>query len=230
MENNLYALVYIHSHQVNSTDHYSMIFKYMADVEFKTLMFASSKRLEDATAVFEPEGYQLTLIYDMDTIDFIAVFQKTDAKYSHVFRAAPRRHLSMYEFKSSQNETLISTNIKINRNNRLRYTSVYLVDSIQSTEHLPNLEISALSDTLQSQFSRGFHLSDLSNIRTVPPTVSVVFTKMTETHDNYKSFMDLGLEQTKEIVETHLREGFAPLVIVGLNTTDGLKFSASLKQ
>jgi len=53
---------------------------------------------------------------------------------------------------------------------------------------------------------------------------------MTEIHDNYKSFMDLGLEQTKETVETHLREGFAPLVIVGLNTTDGLKFIASLKQ
>jgi len=229
MENNLYALVYIHSHQVNSSYYYSMIFKYMADVNFKTLMFSKSKRLMDAFTTLKQEGYQLTLIYDIENIDHIAVFERTDVKYSHVYRATSRRHQSMYELKSSQNETLISTSVNINHNNKLRYTSVYLVESTIATEHIPSVSISELSQIMQSQFSQGFFLSDLSSIPVDPPTISVVFTQKTEIPENYITFVELELEQAKKIVKSQLDKGITPLVIAGLNTEDGLKYFVSLK-
>ena len=228
METNLYALIYIHSHQVNSSDHYSMIFKYMADVEFKTVTFTASRRLERVTAKYRPKGFQLTLIFAINTTEFIAVFQNTKVKYSNVFRESPERHLSIYEQKTSHNESLIYTNVIKNRNNNIRYTSVYLVDSFQVTEHLPSLSISNMSETLQSLFNKGYQLSDLSNIPTNPPTVSIVCTQMTGSSENYKSYMELELDETKERVEAHLRKGFAPLVVVGMNTSDGLKFYVSL--
>jgi len=83
MERNSYVLTYIDRYQYNSSIHYSLIFKYMAAVEFQTLMFTKLGQLKDKSSDLLQSQYQLTLLYDEDSTKYIAVFQKTDLSYSH---------------------------------------------------------------------------------------------------------------------------------------------------
>ena len=84
MENKSYALIFIHRHQLNSTLYYSLIFKHMPSADFKILMATELSTLKAVVNDHKSDGYQLTLIHDMDSINYIAVLQKTDVKYTEV--------------------------------------------------------------------------------------------------------------------------------------------------
>jgi len=228
MENQSYALTYIHSHTINSSHHYSLVFKYMDDVEFQILMFAKVRQLREALTQFEASGYQLVLLYDMDTIDYTAVIQKTDSNYSQVYRVNQRRHENFFQSKSEQNFTLLSTTVGMTNKGILRYSSVYRHDGEQ-TRHFSSVSNGQLLTTLNKQFNEGFYLVHLATVPTAPHDTSLVFHQMTRSQDSYIFIVDVGLDQVEQVVQAQLARQAVPLVIAGINTAEGLKFVISFE-
>ena len=228
MENKSFALTYIHSHTSDSYYHYSLIFKYMADVEFQTLMFAKVRQLRNALTQLEASGYQLVLLYDMDTIDYIAVIQKTDSSYSQLYRANQKRHDTFYQSKSAQNFTLLSTTVGMTNKGNLRYSSVYRHDG-QPTRHFSSVSDDQLLTTITEQFNEGFYLAHLATVPTAPHDTSLVFHQMTKSQDYYIVIVDVGLEQVEQVVQAQLAQQAVPLVVAGFNTADEVKFVISFE-
>ena len=228
MENKSFALTYIHSHTSDSSNHYNLIFKYMADVEFQTLMFAKVRQLRNALTQLEASGYQLVLLYDMDTIDYIAVIQKTDSSYSQLYRANQKRHDTFYQSKSAQNFTLQSTTVGMTNKGNLRYSSVYRHDG-QPTRHFSSVSDDQLLTTINEQFNEGFYLAHLATVPTAPHDTSLVFHQMTKLQDYYIVIVDVGLEQVEQVVQAQLAQQAVPLVVAGFNTADEVKFVISFE-
>lgn len=227
MENQSYALTFIHNHQVNSTKSYSLIFKHMADVEFKTLMVAKASKLKAIVKDHKFSGYQVTLIYDMDSINYIAVLQKTDIKYSEVYRVVRRRHDSVYRSKSNNN-TLVSTTISSTKKGSLRYSSVYIKGN-ETTLHWSSTTIKRFLKVVDSRYKKGTYLAHISTVPTKYSRVSVIFREMIAPRDNYIIVVDVDIDQVQEIVHAQSTKGFVPKVIAGLNTQNGLKFVLSFE-
>ena len=230
-ENNSYALTYIDSYSVNSMTRYNLIFKYMPVVEFFTMMSSRLRQIRRSIASYEAEGYQLTLMYNMiNSIDHIVVLEKTNLTYSHEYKLTRRNHDILYQTKSSQGESLLSTTVVLTTGKgSLRYTSIYVYDNIE-THHFSSVSVSEFSATLGEQLRQGFYLTNLATIATNPPSYSVVFHKMTKPATSYVMSKDLELDQVSEFVQTQVSEGFTPLVVAGYITPDGLKFVMSFEQ
>ena len=229
MEKTSYALTYIDRYQYNSSLHYSLIFKYMAEVEFQTLMFTKLGQLKDTSSNLLQSQYQLTLLYDMDSTEYIAVFQKTDLLYSQIYRITNKKHNETYHYQS-ENNTLTSTTVALNQNNRTRYSSVY-VEGKLVTEHFPSVSMSDLQETITTQYSNKFYLSHFTTISTNPPTYSLVFQQMTRKKRKYKMSMDIGMDQIEGTVKEELENGSVPSVITGVPTPDGsLKYLISFER
>ena len=229
-ENNSYALTYIDSFSVNSLAQYNLIFKYMVDVEFTTIMSPRLRQIRRSVASYEADGYQLTLIYNMmNSIDHIVVLEKTDRVHSHEFRITKQKHDSLYQTKSTQGESLLSTTVALIGKEKFRYTSIYIHDNIE-VHHLSSVSVSELSAALDEQSSQGFYLTHLATIPTNPPSYSVVFHKMTKPATSYVMSKDIELDQVNEFVQTQVSKGFTPLAIASLDTPNGLKFVVSLEQ
>ena len=229
-ENNSYALTYIDSYSINSVTQYNLIFKYMADVEFITVMSPRLRQIRKSVDSYEADGYQLTLIYTMmNAIDHIAVLKKTNLAHSHEYRLTKQKHDSLYQTKSSQGESLLSTTVALTSKNSFRYTSIYVHDNIE-VHHLSSVSVSELPAALDQELSQGFYLTHLTTIPTNPPSYSVVFHKMTKPAASYVLSKDLELDEVNEFVRMQVSEGFTPLVIAGLDTPNGLKFVASFEQ
>ncbi|XP_065892021.1 uncharacterized protein [Dysidea avara] len=222
-----YALTYIDRYQYNSSLHYSLIFKYMAEVEFQTLMFTKLGQLKDASSNLLQPQYQLTLLYDMDSTEYIAVFQKTDLLYSQIYSATNKRHNETYHYQS-ENNTLISTTVALNQNNRTRYSSVY-VEGKLATEHFPSVSMSDLQETITTQYNNKFYLTHFTTISTNPPTYSLVFQQMTRRRRRYMVLTDIGPGEIEETINTQIENGSIPFVITGLDTSDGLKYVFSFE-
>ena len=229
-EKNSYALAYIDSYSTNSLTQYNLIFKYMADTEFVTIMSPRLRQIQRSIASYEEDGYQLTLIYNMmNSIDYIAVLEKTDLTYSHEYRLTEKEHESSYQIKSSQGESLLSTSVALTSREKLRYTSVYADNNIE-TYHLSSVSVSELLVALDEQLNQGFYLTHLTTIPTNPPSYAVVFHKMTKPVTNYVMSKDLELNEVNEFVEMQIGEGFTPLVVAAVDTPNGLKFVVSFEQ
>ena len=230
-ENISYALTYIDSYSVNSVTRYNLIFKYMPVVEFFTMMSSRLRQIRRSIASYEAEGYQLTLMYNMmNSIDHIVVLEKTNLTYSHEYKLTRRNHDILYQTKSSQGESLLSTTVVLTTGKgSLRYTSIYVYDNIE-THHFSSVSVSEFSATLDEQLRKGFYLTNLATIATNPPSYSVVFHKMTKPATSYVMSKDLELDQVSEFVQTQVSEGFTPLVVAGYITPDGLKFVMSFEQ
>jgi len=229
MTNNSYALTYIHSHQINSSVHYSLIFRYMADVEFLTIVTSKRKQMKSEISDHQPNGYHLTLLYSSsDATDHIAVLEKTNLTYSHDFRLTQKSHDKMYHSKSSQNDSLLSTTVIITAKGESKYSSVYVHNNL-TTHHLSNVSVPELMEALNVQLSQKFYLTHLSTIPTDPPSCSVVFQKMTKPFENYILSKDLELDEVEEFVQMQVSKGLTPLVVAGIDTPSGLKFIVSLK-
>ncbi|XP_065895289.1 uncharacterized protein [Dysidea avara] len=228
MEYKSFALTYIHSHTSDSSYHYSLIFKYMADVEFQTLMFAKARQLRKAQTQFEASRYQLVLLYDMDTIDYIAVIQKTNISYTQLYRVNHRRHKNFYQSKSAQNFTLLSTTVGMTNKGNLRYSSVYRHDG-QPTRHFSSVSYDQLLTTINEQFNEGFYLAHLATVPTALHDTSLVFHQMTKSQASYIFIVDVGLEQVEQVVQAQLARQAVPLVVAGFNTADGVKFVISFE-
>ena len=82
----------------------------MVDVEFMIIFAVKQKEMRSEIDNHELNGYQLSLLYNSDSIDNIAVLEKTNLTYSHNYRLTENRHASLYQSKSSQNDSLLSTN------------------------------------------------------------------------------------------------------------------------
>ena len=230
MEESFYTLTYISSHSVNSSIHYSMIFKYNPGVEFVTIMFARLKELKRTIASYEADGYQLTLIYNMmNSIEHIAVLEKITHIHSHEYRLNAEKHHSVYKKRSSQGNSLLSTTIALTGKGAVRYTSIYSQENV-TNRHMLNVSSSKLLKRLDKQFNRGFYLTHLTSIPTNPPSYSVVFHKMTKTTANYVMSKKLEINEVKEFVEMQVDKGFIPLVVTGLDTKGGLKFVVSFEK
>ena len=228
MEENFYILIYIHSHLINSSVHYSLIFKYTGYAEFNTVMVANLNELKSAVRNYETDGYQVTLIYSMKSADHIVVFEKTTLIYSHRYKLRKKQHDKLYRSKSSQSNSLLSTTIVLTKRGP-RYTSVYVQNS-DKTRHLSNVRNSIkLAKALDVQLNREYYLSHLTTIPTKPPSYAVVFRKMTKPSTNYVMSKDLKLNEVGEIVHMQVSKGFTPLVIAGLDTPSGLKFVVSFE-
>ena len=229
-ENNSYALSYIDSYTINSVTQYNLIFKYMADIEFITIMSPRLRQIRKSVNSYEADGYQLTLIYTMmNANDHIAVLKKTNLAHSHEYRLTKQKHDSLYQTKSSQGESLLSTTVALTGKNNFRYTSIYVHDNIE-VHHLSSVSVSELPAALDEQLSQGFYLTHLTTIPTNPSSYSVVFHKMTKPAASYVMSKDLELHQVNEFVRMQVSEGFTPLVIAGLDTPNGLKFVVSFEQ
>ena len=229
-ENSSYALTYIDSYLVNSVTRYTLIFKYMPDVEFFTIMSSKLNQIKRSVARYEAEGYQLTLMYyKMNSVDHIVVLEKTNLIHSHEYKLTRQDHDSLYQTKSSQGESLLSTTVALTRKGSLRYSSVYVHDNIE-THHFSSVSVSEFPAALDEQLSQGFYLTNLATISTNPPSYSLVFRKMTKPHTSYVMSKDLELDQVSEFVQTQLSEGFTPLVVAGYVTPNGLKFVVSFEQ
>ena len=149
-ENISYALTYIDSYSVNSVTRYNLIFKYMPDVDFLTIMSSRLSQIRRSRSVpsYEAEGYQLTLMYNMmDSIDHIVVLEKTSLTYSHRYRLTRQKHDNLYQTKSSQGESLLSTTVALTGKGSLRYTSIYVHDNIE-THHFSSVSVSEFPATL----------------------------------------------------------------------------------
>ena len=230
MEENFYALAYISSYSVDSSVYYSLIFKYKVDVEFVTVMFTKLKQLKQTVASYEADGYQLTLIYNMmSSINHIAVLEKTNRIYSHEYRLTAKKHYSIYQTKSSQNDSLLSTTVALTSKSGVRITSIYVQDNM-TTHHLLNVSNSKLLRKLNKKYKQGFYLTHLSTIPTDPPSYAAVFHKMTKPSTSYIMSKELELYEVEEFVQTQINEGFTPLVVAGLDTANGLKFVVSFEQ
>ena len=96
MENNSYILTYIHHHTINSTIYYSLIFKYMADEKFITILTSRQKEMKDEIDVHKLNGYQVTLLYNSRDSGHVAVLEKTHLIYSYDYKLAKERHINVY--------------------------------------------------------------------------------------------------------------------------------------
>jgi len=219
MEKTLYALTYIDRYQYNTSVHYSLIFKYMADVEFQTLLFAKQGQLKDKSSDLLRSQYQLTLLYDINATNYIAVFQKTDLSYSQIYRVNNKRHKEIYHFRS-ENNTLVSTTVALNQNNRIRYSSVY-VEGKLTTEHLSSVSLSDLLETITTQYNNKFYLTHFTTISTNPPTYSLVFQQVTKNARKYKMSIDVGVHQIEKTLKRILDNGFVPSAIARVPSPDG---------
>ena len=229
-EINSYALTYIDSYSINSVTQYNLIFKYMADIDFITIMSPRLRQIRKSVDSYEADGYQLTLIYTMmNANDHIAVLKKTNLAYSHEYRLTKQKHDSLYQTKSSQGESLLSTTVALTVKNSFRYTSIYVHDNIE-VHHLSSVSVSELPAALDEQLSQGFYLTHLTTIPINPPSYSAVFHKMTKPAASYIMSKDLELDRVNEFVRMQVSEGFTPLVIAGLDTPNGLKFVVSFEQ
>ena len=229
-EKNSYALTYIDSYITNSLTQYNLIFKYMADKEFVTIMSPRLRQIQRSIASYEEDGYQLTLIYNMmNSIDYIAVLEKTNLTHSHEYRLTKNEHESLYQTKSSQGESLLSTSVALTNKEKFRYTSIYVHDNTK-THHLSSVSVSELLAALDEQLSQGFYLTHLTTIPTNPPSYAVVFHKMTKPTTNYVMSKDLELNEVNQFVELQISKGFTPLVLAALDTPNGLKFVVSFEQ
>ena len=226
-QNNSYALTYIDSYSINSVTQYNLIFKYMADVEFITILSPGLRKIKRLVASYEEDGYQLTLVYN--AIDHIVVLEKTNRTHSHEYRLTKQNHDDLYQTRSSQGESLLSTTVALTGIESIRYTSIYVHDNIV-VHHLSSVSVSELPAALDEQLSQGFYLTHLTTIPTNPPSYSVVFHKMTKPAASYVMSKDLELDQVNEFVRMQVSEGFTPLVIAGLDTPNGLKFVVSFEQ
>ena len=218
MEERSYALIFIHRHQLDSTLYYSLIFKHMPNVDFKTLMLAKVSDLKEAVNEFN--GYQLTLMYDMDAINYIAVLQRTDIKCSKIYRVSKRKHDSIY---ASSNETLVSTTVAVTNKGSPRYSSVYIQGN-EKTLHWPSVSIERFLQVIDKRYSRGMYLSHVSAVPTDPAEMSVIFRQMTASSENYSLALDVDGDQIQELVHAQMSTGFVPTVIAGLHTAIGLRF------
>ena len=229
-EKNSYALAYIDSYSTNSLTQYNLIFKYMADKEFVTIMSPRLRQIQRSIVNYEKDGYQLTLIYNMmNSIDYIAVLEKTNLTHSHEYRLTKNEHESSYQTKSSQGKSLLSTSVALTNKEKFRYTSVYVHNNIE-THHLSSVSVSELLTALDEQLSQGFYLTHLTTIPINPPSYAVVFHKMTKPTTNYVMSKDLGLNEVNEFLEMQISEEFTPLVVAALGTPNGLKFVVSFEQ
>ena len=222
MDNKSYALTFIHRHKINSTSSYSLIFKYMDSVEFKTLMLAKLRKLKSIVNDHKFDGYQLTLIYDMDSVNYIAVLQKTDIKYSEIYRLTRRKHDSAYKSMSS-NHVLLSTTVALTRTGSPRYSSVYIPGN-ETTLHWSSVTVERFLKILDRRYKKGMYLGHISTVPTDPARISVVFRTMTAPSDNYILAVDVGMDKVQEIIHAQMTTGYVPTVIAGLNTPIGLRF------
>ncbi|XP_065911323.1 uncharacterized protein [Dysidea avara] len=225
MEDKSYKLIYIHSHSINSSHYYSLIFKYMASVEFKTLMHGKVKQIKSMVADHEANGYQATLLYDMNGIDYIAVVEKTSLTHFQTYRTSRRGHNKAYKSKSLNN-TLLSTTISLTNKGSPRYSSVYAQGNTL-TQHLPSINIGKLRSAINRRFKGGYYLNHFSTVPTSTVQYSLVFHEMTKTPDNYILVMDATSDQVEDVIQSQLMNGFTPLVVAGVNTGDGLKYFMS---
>ena len=220
MEERSYALIFIHRHQLDSTLYYSLIFKHMPNVDFKTLMLAKVSNLKEVVNDHKFNGYQLTLIYDMDTINYIAVLQRTDIKYSEIYRVSKRKHDSIY---TSSNETLVSTTVALTKKGSPRYSSVYIQGN-EKTLHWSSVSIERFLKIINKRYRKGMYLSHVSAVPTDPTKMSVIFRQMTVPSENYSLALDIDGDQVQELVHAQMSTGFVPTVIAGLHTPIGLRF------
>ena len=233
MENRSYTLTFIHNHQINSAIHYSLIFKYRPNIDFLTLFSPRQRQMRTEVDNKEQNGYQVTFLHNSHDIDFVAVLEKTSLSYSHEYRLAMKQHNNMYQSRSLQNDSLLSTAVRMTNNGAesiARYSSVYLHDNDNMiTHHFPNISASELLKTIDVQINQTFYLLHLSTIPTSPPSYSVVFHKMTKSSENYVMSKDLELDEIKGFVQMQISKRFTPLVTAGVETSNGLKFVVSLK-
>ena len=222
MDNESYALTFIHRHKINSTSSYSLIFKHMDSVEFKTLMFAKLRKLKSVVNDHKFDGYQLTLIYDMDSINYIAVLQKTDIKYSEIYRLTRRRHDAAYNSMSA-NHQLLSTTVALTKTGSPRYSSVYIPGN-ETTLHWSSVTVERFLKILDRRYKKGMYLGHVSTVPTDPTRISVVFRTMTAPSDNYILAVDVGMDKVQEVVHAQMVTGYVPTVIAGLDTPIGLRF------
>ena len=228
-EDNSYALTYIDGYSVNSAICYNLIFKYMPDVEFFKTMSSKLNKIRKSVVSYEAEGYQLTLMHNMmNSTDYIVVLEKTNLTYSHEYKLTRQHHDNLYQTKSSQGESLLSTTVALTGKGHLKYTSIYVHDNIE-THHFSSMSVSEFSAALDEQLSQGFYLTNLATIATNPPSYSVVFHKMTQPATSYVMSKDLELNQVSEFVEMQVSEGFTPLVVAGYTTPNGLRFVTSFE-
>lgn len=227
MENDSYALAYINSHSVNSSLQYSLIFKYMANVEFIISITSRLKQLKSEIDNHKLNGYQLTLLYNSDDIDNIAVLAKTNINYSHGNRLTVVKHENLY-WSKSHNDSLLSTTVTATDNGKTKYSSVYVHKNVTS-HHLPKISVSELPEALDEQLKQKFYLNHLTTIPTKPPSYSAVFHKMIKPSENYIMSKNLELDEAKKLVQTQINKGLNPLVVAGVETPSGLKFIVSLK-
>ena len=228
MKNNSYALTYINHHMISSTVYYSLVFKYMADREFIIILTPRLKEMKNDISSNEQNGFQLTLMYNSVNVDHIAVLQKTNLTYFHDYRLTKESHNDLYLSKS-QNESLLSTTVAITGKGETRYSSIY-AHSMVPTHHFPNISASELLETLDKQLNQSFYLTHLTTIPTVPPSYSVVFHKMSKASQNYAMTKNLELDKAKKFVQMQMNNGLTPLVVSGVDTPTGLKFTVSMKQ
>ena len=228
MENNYYALNYIHRHSINSIVYYSLIFKYMADKKFMTILTPRQKEMKDEIDIHELNGYQVTLLYNSRNSEHVAVLEKTDLSYSHDYRLAKERHINVYQSKS-QTSSLLSTTVIMTRKGESKYSSVYVRNN-EATRHLPNVSISELIEAVNEQLDDEFYLTHLATIPADPRYHSVVFHKMNKPSTNYIIFKDLELDEVEKFIQTRVKKGLTPLVVAGIETPNGLKFIVSMKQ
>ena len=159
-ENISYALTYIDSYSVNSSTRYNLIFKYMPDVNFFTIMSSRLRQIRRSIASYEAEGYQLTLMYNMmNSIDYIVVLERTNLTHSHQYRLTRQNHDILYQTKSSQGESLLSTTVALTGKGSLRYTSIYFHDNIE-TRHFSSVSASEFSAALDEQLIKERILPD----------------------------------------------------------------------
>ena len=230
MKENSYALTYIGSYPFNSSVHYSLIFKYMADVEFVTIISPRLRQIQRSVTSYEEDGYQLTLIYYMmNSIDHIAVLEKTNLTYSHEYGLTERSHKKIYLAKSTQGDPLLSTVVRLTRKEKLRITSIYGQFNV-TTHHFFNVRISRLLRLLDTRFNQRFYLTHLTTIPTNPARYIAVFQKMAKPITNYIMSKDLEFNQVDKFVKMQISKGFIPLVVTGLNAQNGLKFVTSFKK
>jgi len=227
MENKSYELTYIHSHSINSSVYYSLVFMHMGSVEFKTLMHQNVKQIRSMIAEYEANGYQATLLYDINGIDYIAVVEKTSLTHLQTYRTTRRSHNRMYN-SMSFNYTLLSTTISLNDKGSPRYSSVY-AHGTTLTQQQPNINLGNIRRATNRRFKAGYYLKHFSTIPTSTVQYSLVFHEMTKTPDNYILLMDTAPELVESIVQSQLSNGFTPLVVAGVNTEDGLKFLMSFE-
>ena len=231
MKERSYALAYIGSHLINSSVHYSLIFKYMADVEFVTIIFSRLRELRNKVASYEADGYQLTLIYNMmNSIHHIVVLEKTNFVYSHEFRLTEEKHNSLIQTKSSQGDSLLSTTVALTRKGDLRISAIYGQYGMK-TRQLFGVNVTRLLRALNTRrFNQRFYLAHLTTFPNNPPRYAAVFHEMTKSSVNYVMSNNLELHEVEEFVQMQVSKGFTPLVVAGLNTTNGLKFVVSFEQ